>query len=100
LKPTASGGFVVTGTAYVTANGGNATFGNPSPVTICILGGAQSPTVTGSQAVVEFSNFTLQFGIGSPATSHFGMQAINGVVARCARLGTRESEDCALAIVE
>lgn len=79
FSPAVKGGFAVTGTAYVTGNGGNAPFGNPSPVTICILGGT-NPNVLGS-AYVQFSNFTLTFG--SPASTHFGPQAIHGVVVRC-----------------
>ena len=34
FKPAVTDGFVVTGTAYITGNGGNPPFGNPSPVTI------------------------------------------------------------------
>jgi hypothetical protein len=98
LKPPVTGGFVVTGTAYVTGNGANPPFGNPSPVTICILGGMQNPSITGAQAYVEFSNFTLKFG--SPASSHFGMQPINGVVARCEGPWNRETSDCRVSIVE
>ena len=100
FKPPVSGGFVVTGTAYVTGNGGNPPFGNPSPVTICVLGGTQNPSVTGAQAIVEFSNFTLKFETGSRASTHFGTQAINGVVARCERPWSRESSDCKIAIVD
>jgi hypothetical protein len=100
FKPPVSDGFVVTGTAYVTGNGGNPPFGNPSPVTICILGGTPSPSVTGAQAVVEFSNFTLAFGTASRASTHFGTQAINGVVAKCERPWSHESSDCKIAIVE
>jgi hypothetical protein len=100
FKPAVSDGFVVTGTAYVTGNGGNPPFGNPSPVTICILGGTQNPSVTGAQAFVEFSNFTLTFGIGSRASTHFGTQAINGVVAKCERPWSHESSDCKIAIVD
>jgi hypothetical protein len=100
FKPPVSGGFVVTGTAYVTANGANPPFGNPSLVTICILGGTQNPSLTGAQAFVEFSNFTLTFGKGSPASTHFGTQAINGVVARCERPWSHESSDCKVAIVD
>jgi hypothetical protein len=98
FKPPVTDGFVVTGTAYVTGNGGNPPFGNPSSVTICILGGTPSPSIAGAQAVVEFSNFTLTFG--SPASSHFGGQAINGVVARCERPWGNESGDCKVAIVD
>ena len=100
FKPPVSDGFVVTGTAYITGNGGNPPFGNPSPVTICILGGTQNPSVTGTQAFVEFSNFTLKFGMGSRASTHFGTQAINGVVAKCDRPWSRESSDCKVAIVD
>jgi hypothetical protein len=100
FKPPVSHGFVVTGTAYVTGNGGNPLFGNPSPVTICILGGTQNATVTGAQAFVEFSNFTLAFGTASRASTHFGTQAINGVVAQCERPWSHESSDCKIAIVD
>src|SRR5580692_1737345 len=52
FKPPVSDGFVVTGTAYITGNGGTPPFGNPSPLTICILGGTQNPSITGAQAFV------------------------------------------------
>lgn len=100
FKPAVSDGFVVTGTAYITGNGGNPPFGNPSPVTICILGGTQNPSVAGAQAFVEFSNFTLTFGAGSRASTHFGTQAINGVVANCERPWSHASSDCKIAIVD
>ena len=100
FKPAVSGGFLVTGTAYVTGNGVNPPFGNPSPVTICILGGAQNPSIVGAQAFVEFSNFTLAFGIGSRASTHFGTQAINGVIAKCEGLWNLESSDCRLAVAD
>jgi len=100
FKPPVTDGFVVTGTAYVTGNGGNPPFGNPSPVTICILGGTQSPSVMGAQAFVEFSNFTLKFGAGSGASTHFGTQAINGVVTRCENPWRQESSSCKVAIVD
>jgi hypothetical protein len=98
FKPPVSDGFVVTGTAYITGNGGNPPFGNPSAVTICILGGTQTPGVTGAQAFVEFSNFTLTFGMGSRASTHFGTQAINGVVGQCD--WGYESRDCKVTIVD
>ncbi len=79
FKPPAAGGFVVTGTAYVTGNGANAPFGNPSPVTICILGGTN--TLAPGTAYVEFANLTLTFS--EPAASHFGSLPIHGVVTRC-----------------
>lgn len=100
FKPAVSDGFVVTGTAYVTGNGGNPPFGNPSAVTICILGGTQSPSVAGAQAFVEFSNFTLAFATGSRASAHFGTQAINGVVSRCELAWGLDSADCKIAIVD
>ncbi len=100
FKPPVSDGFVITGTAYITGNGGNPPFGNPSPVIICILGGTPNPSVTGAQASVEFSNFTMAFGSGSRASTHFGTQAINGVVAKCERPWSRESSDCKVAIVD
>jgi len=100
FKPAVAGGFVVTGTAYVTGNGGNPPFGNPSAVTICILGGAPNPSIATTQAVVQFSNFTLQFASGSLASTHFGTQAINGVVARCDSLWSPDSSDCRVALVQ
>jgi hypothetical protein len=102
FKPPVADGFVVTGTAYVTGNGGNPPFGNPSAVTICVLGGAQNPSVPGAQAFVEFSNFTLAFGQGSHASVHFGTQAINGVVTRCERRQEwrQESSSCKVAVVD
>jgi hypothetical protein len=84
FSPAVTEGFVVTGMATVTGNGGPAKFGNPSPVTICVLGGAD----------VRFSNFTIAFGL--PASSHFGTQAIHGVVVRCNEPWGRESKDCTL----
>ncbi len=79
FKPAAGGGFVVTGTAYVTGNGSNAPFGNPSPVTICILGGTN--TLAPGTAYVEFANLTMTLGL--PASSHFGALPIHGVVTSC-----------------
>jgi hypothetical protein len=97
FKPATTVGFVVTGTAYVTGNGGNPPFGNPSAVTICILGGTQSPSVA-TQAFVRFSNFTLTFDSKSRAATHFGTQAINGVVAKCG--WDSRSNDCKVEVVE
>jgi hypothetical protein len=82
FSPAVTGGFVVTGTAYVTGNGGPAPFGNPSPLTICVLGGSN----------VKFSNLTMTIGL--PASSHFGTQAVHGVVLSCNGLWERESRDC------
>lgn len=81
-SPAASGGFVITGTAFVTGNGSPAPFGNPSPLTICVLGGSN----------VTFSNVTLTFG--APASGHFGKQAIHGVVLACTGPWHIESPDC------
>jgi hypothetical protein len=84
FSPIVTGGFVVTGTAFVTGNGTSAPFGNPSPLTVCILGGDK----------VEFSNLTMAFGL--PANAHFGPQAIHGVVVRCEGPWGFPSKDCAL----
>lgn len=82
FSPAATDGFVVTGSAFVTGNGSAAPFGNPSPLTVCVLGGT----------AVTFSNITLNFG--KPAANHFGLQAIHGVVARCTGRGEKRSHDC------
>jgi hypothetical protein len=66
----------------VTGNGGPAKFGNPSQLTICVLGGTD----------VAFSNITLTFGL--PASAHFGEQAIHGVVLKCGGPWEQESHDC------
>ncbi len=90
---TFAGGFVVTGMAYVAGNGANAPFGNPSPVTICILGGTTGAPGTAS---VEFSNLTLTFG--EPAASHFGTLPIHGVITRCNGRWGEESHSCKVAV--
>lgn len=72
-KPATTTGFMVTGFAGVTGNGGYAPFapqGQLSPLTVCVTGGTVAP----------FSNVTLVFG--EPASGHFGSQAINGAVRR------------------
>jgi hypothetical protein len=79
-----SGGFVVTGSAFITVNGGKTPFANPSMVTICVLGGSE----------VMFSNLTMT--LGAPASGHFGMQAIHGVIVGCAGPWERESKDCSI----
>ncbi|MGH8221135.1 MAG: hypothetical protein ACREUT_21585 [Steroidobacteraceae bacterium] len=86
FSPPIKGGFVVTGSAYVTGNGANAPFGNPTPVTICVLGGVS--TGVANTASVTYSNLTLTFAPAPQppamnAASHFGDQAINGVVENC-----------------
>jgi hypothetical protein len=82
FSPAVTDGFVVTGPAYVTGNGGPAKFGNTSTLTICVLGGSN----------VAFSNVTLTFG--APANTHFGKQAIHGVVLNCSGPWERESHEC------
>jgi hypothetical protein len=84
FSPAATEGFAITGTAFVTGNGGPAPFGNPSPLTICVLGGTS----------VKYSNVTL--AIGTPASNHFGTQPIHGVVLWCSGRSLRRSHDCTL----
>ena len=70
-KPPTTTGFMVTGMASITGNGGYPPFapeGQLSPLTVCVTEGAQ----------VESSNITLVFG--APASGHFGSQPINGAV--------------------
>lgn len=80
--PAASSGFAITGSVYITVNGGKTPFANPSPMTLCVLGGD----------VVQYSNITLT--IGTPASGHFGTFPIHGVVVRCAGPWEFESKDC------
>ncbi len=73
FKPPTSGSvLVVTGNASITANGNVITpfdpSGGTSPLTVCVSGGPN----------VAYANVTLQFG--TPASTHFGSQAIHGVV--------------------
>jgi hypothetical protein len=91
FTPAVTGGFVVTGHANVTGNGGPPPFGNPSMVTICVLGVA-NPVPPGPH--VAYSNMTLQFA--TPASTHFGSQAIHGVVSRCSAPWGSDSADCKL----
>jgi hypothetical protein len=84
LSPPVTGGFVVRGPAFITGNGSSAPFGNPSQLVLCVLGGKN----------VVFSNITLT--LGAPANTHFGKQAIHGVVLRCSGAWDHESEDCAV----
>jgi hypothetical protein len=72
LAPVTIAGFQVNGTvSLVTGNGSNALF-EPTPpqstLQVCVTGGSE----------VTYSNVTLTFA--GPATSHFGPQAIHGVV--------------------
>jgi hypothetical protein len=93
--PVTTTGFQIQGMAHVTGNGEPAPFEVPagvtdptpsqliaSPLTICITGGTR----------VEYSNVTLQFG--TPASTHFGPQAIHGVVVKCNAPWNRESGAC------
>jgi hypothetical protein len=82
FSPVIVDGFVVRGNAFVTGNGSPAPFGNPSPITLCVLGGAN----------VTFSNFTMAFG--AKANTHFGSQAIHGVVLRCDGPWGIDSKEC------
>ena len=76
-------GFMITGTATITGNGGPAPFSKNDTVLsmlqVCINGGTDVP----------FSNVSLVFGM--PASGHFGSQAIHGVV-RKPRLSDFEDE--------
>jgi hypothetical protein len=71
---TTNPGFMVTGPAYITGNGGPAPFSKDdtvlSTLQVCVNGGTDVP----------FSNVTLVFG--APASGHFGTQAIHGVVRK------------------
>jgi len=83
-SPAVTEGFAITGTAFVTGNGSPAPFGNPSPFTVCVLGGGS----------VKYSNVTVTFG--TPASNHFGTQPIHGVVLWCTGRFLRPSGDCNL----
>lgn len=67
-------GFMVSGPAKITGNGSPAPFSKGetvlSSLQVCVNGGSEVP----------FSNVTLVFG--APASGHFGMQAIHGVVRK------------------
>jgi hypothetical protein len=72
VSPATTTGFQIKGTVnLVTGNGSNALFEPIPPVStlqVCVTGGSEVP----------FSNVSLVFG--GPATTHFGTQAIHGVV--------------------
>ena len=65
---------MVTGPATITGNGAPAPFSKDdtvlSSLQVCVNGGTDVP----------FSNVTLVFG--APASTHFGTQAIHGVVSK------------------
>jgi len=71
---TTNPGFMLTGPAYITGNGGPAPFSKNDTVLsmlqVCVNGGSDVP----------YSNVTLVFG--APASGHFGTQAIHGVVRK------------------
>jgi hypothetical protein len=89
FSPAAKGGFVVRGSVSITGNGSSAPFGNPSPLTLCILGGLE--TIPPAPYVL-YSNLTLLFG--APANTHFGKFPIHGVVLGCAAPWEFQSKDC------
>jgi hypothetical protein len=64
----------IIGQPSITGNGTAAPFEakGPSTLQVCITGGTE----------VEFSNVTMAFTSTSPATVHFGSQAIHGVVRK------------------
>ena len=73
-KPVPSVGFQISGTvSLITGNGQSAPF-DPAPpqstLQVCIVGGSE----------VSYANMTMVF-VG-PATNHFGMQPIHGVVRK------------------
>jgi hypothetical protein len=88
FNPPITGGFVVTGPVLITGNGSPAPFGNPSTLTLCVLGG----TPTAGSAIVVYSNITLSFS--APANTHFGKFPIHGVVLNCAAPWEFQSPDC------
>lgn len=73
---------VVIGQPSITGNGSAAPFEakGPSTLQVCITGGTE----------VEFSNITMGFTSTSPATVHFGTQAIHGVVRKATSEGDRD----------
>jgi hypothetical protein len=70
--PTTGSGVVITSTATTTGNGGPASFESKgsSTLQVCITGGSEA----------EFSNMSMVYT--GPATTHFGPQAIHGVVSQ------------------
>jgi hypothetical protein len=50
FSPPVSGGFVVTGPAYITGNGGPPPFGNTSMLTLCVLGAGNCDRGSGAVA--------------------------------------------------
>ena len=83
FSPATETGFQVNGTvSLLTGNGSNAPFETTPPsstVQICVTGGSE----------VTHSNISLVFG--GPATTHFGAQAIHGVVRKATGPDERDS---------
>lgn len=72
-SPSTTVRFLLTGPASVTGNGSPAPFQvakGLSTLQVCVTGGTD----------VQYSNVTLSFASLSPASGHFGSQAIHGVV--------------------
>jgi hypothetical protein len=88
VSPATLTGFQINGTvSLITGNGSNAPFETPneppaSTLQVCITGGEEIPF-----SVVD-SNVSLVFG--GPATTHFGTQAIHGVVRTAKEEEVRE----------
>ena len=78
LPPLVTTGFQLKGTvSLLTGNGSNAPFETAPPsstLQVCVTGGSEVPYS------IQNSNITLVFG--GPATTHFGPQAIHGVVRK------------------
>jgi hypothetical protein len=78
--PATTTGFQLNGTvSLITGNGSIAPFETDPPsstLQVCVTGG------TATEFSIENSNITLVFG--GPAITHFGLQAIHGVVRRSA----------------
>jgi hypothetical protein len=78
MPPATKTGFQLMGTvSLLTGNGSIAPFETDPPsstLQVCVTGGS------GSKYSIENSNITLVFG--GPATTHFGPQALHGVVRR------------------
>ena len=74
IPNTTTPGIMVSGPAYITGNGGPAPFSKNDTVLsmlqVCVNGGTDVP----------YSNVSLVFG--APASGHFGMSAIHGVVRK------------------
>lgn len=83
--PTYTWQIEVTGMADVTANGGSP-FGGPVPLQVCLGGG---PNLQISNITLVFTN--LSSG-PSPATNHFGGQAIHGVVRLSKRAASVDND--------